>query len=92
MARVTLTRITFKPEVEEFEGKFTAFCRELGVAAGGDSHAESVTSLRATVRTYCDILARRGTLDKILRQSSMLAEPVAVERRDDEVVMEIGAG
>ena len=78
--------------MEEFEGKFTAFCRELGVAAGGDSHHESIASLRATVRVYCDILARRGTLDNTLRQSLILTEPVAVERRDDELVMEIGTG
>ena len=92
MTTATLTRIRFRPEVEEFEGRYTAFCRELGVAAGGSSISESVASLRATVRIYCDIMARRGTLDNVLAKSGILSEPVSVEKTDDEVVMEISAG
>ena len=93
MASTTLIQIKYQPEIFEDDGLFTAFCRELGLVAPGKTRDESTAALSSTVRTYCDILERRGVLAKKLAESGVSTAPINVDKAsDNETVLVVGTG
>jgi hypothetical protein len=85
--------IRFRPEFYEDDGLTTAFCRELGLAASGASEDEAASALSATVRTYCDVLERRGVLAKTLAESGVSTQEISIDKESEaDVVLVVGTG
>lgn len=88
-----LLQIQFRPEFYEDDGLVTAFCHELGLAAGGTDEASASAALSATVRTYCDILERKGVLQQTLRDADVRSREITVDKPTaDDVVLVVGSG
>lgn len=93
MVSATLLQIKYRPEFHNEDGLITAVCRELGLAAPGKTNDEAAAALSSTVRAYCDILERRGTLAKTLGEAGIATQSISVDKEsDDDVVLVVGTG
>ena len=93
MVSTTLLQIGYRPEFYEDDGLVTAFCRELGLAAGGADRASASAALSATVRMYCDVLERKGVLQSTLASAGVAAREINVDKETpDDVVLVVGTG
>ena len=85
-----ISRIAFEPEIREENGFYMAICRELKVAAPGDSADEAVTRLMSTLRTLFASLRRKGLLARALEEAaipySSITVPTAQVEMDVEMV------
>jgi len=84
-----LAQISFAPEVREEKGFYMAICRELNVAAPGDSADEAMVRLMGTLRTLFANLKRKGLLERTLAESGVTVRPSSIRRQDGQLVMEI---
>ena len=93
MVSATLLQIVYRPEFYDEDGLVTAVCRELGLAAPGKTNEEAGAALSSTVRTYCDILERRGVLAQTLADAGVATASISVDKASDEdVVLVVGTG
>ena len=79
-------QIRYVPEVTQgaHEG-FMAVCQEFHLAASGETAEEARARLRVIVTSFCNALARKGMLDRALRESGMRNEPVVRQPGEDIV-------
>ncbi|MDP9237503.1 MAG: hypothetical protein M3P30_08940 [Chloroflexota bacterium] len=93
MVSASLTQISFRPEFYDDDGLVTAYCRELGLAASGASKDLASAALSATVRTYCDVLERRGVMQSTLSSTGIATHEITVDKETtEEVILVVGTG
>jgi hypothetical protein len=89
MVSAVIAKISFEPEVREEDGFYMAICRELTVAAPGNSADEATARLMSTLRTLFANLRRKGMLEQTLERSGIIAHPSSIARRDGRIEMDI---
>ena len=57
--------------VEEEDGQFASYCRELGTASCGDTIAEALENLREAIELNIEGLEEVGELERTLRKHNI---------------------
>jgi len=91
MAGESIIRIRYEPEESQDGDLYLVICKELGLAANGQTRKEAIHGLNTAIRSYCSALDRAGQLMRALTESKIQWEEVPVERGPKEVVMELDA-
>ena len=68
MAGESIGYIVLTGLVEEEDGQFASYCRELGTASCGDTIVEALDNLREAIELNVEGLEEVGELDRTLRE------------------------
>ena len=74
MAGESIGYIVLTGIVEEEDGQFASYCRELGTASCGDTIVEALDNLREAIELNVEGLEEVGELDRTLRELNIRIE------------------
>ena len=74
MAKESIGYIVLTGIVEEEDGQFVSFCRELGTASCGDSISEALDNLGEAIELNIEGLEEVGELERTLRERNIHIE------------------
>src|SRR5438093_792517 len=83
------TRIRFQPDISQEEGMYTAICMELGLAACADTEEEARAKLQQAIISYCNALKRGNLLEKALKESNIMWEPLEIDAEPNEMIVDV---
>ena len=72
--------------VEEEDGQYVAYCRELGTSTFGDSLESAFKNLEDAIGVHLDGLEKVGELAHFLRERNI---NIVIDRRDDDLLLPV---